>query len=86
MPLTPDPSKQIQIESFVGVNFAMFDGKKRVVCRAEWKALQNRAALDKTDESDVHGTFQKYRAKIEKIASDHYDGSERFPLVRSGEF
>jgi hypothetical protein len=86
MPLTPDPSKQFEIERFVGVEFAMFDGKKRVVCRVSWAALQDRAALDKTDQSDVGGTFQKHRAEIEKVASTHYDSGERNPRVRSGEF
>ena len=86
MPLTPDPSKAIEIDRFVAVRFAMFDGKKRVVCRVSWAALQDRAALDKTDQSDVGGTFQKHRAEIEKVASDHYDRGELNPLVESGEF
>jgi Protein of unknown function (DUF1488) len=83
MPLKPDPSKAIEIDGFVAVKFAMFDGGKRVICKASWIALQDRAALDKTDESDVRGTFEKYRAQIEKVASDRYDGGERNPLVDS---
>ena len=66
MPLTPDPSKAIEIDRFVAVRFAMFDGEKRVVCRVRWKGLQDRAALDQTDQRDVRGTFEKYRAEIEK--------------------
>jgi hypothetical protein len=81
--LTPDPSKAIEIESYDGVKFAMFDGKKRVICKASWKALQDRAALDKTNQSDVRGTFEKYRAEIERVASDHYDRGKRIPLVES---
>ena len=86
MPLTPDPSKAIEIDRFVAVRFAMFDGKKRVSCRARWAALQDRAALDQTDQNDVRGTFEKYRAEIEKVASDRYDRGELNPLVESGEF
>jgi len=86
MPLTPDPSKAIEIDRFVAVRFAMFDGEKRVVCRVRWKGLQDRAALDQTDQRDVRGTFEKYRAEIEKVASDHYDRGALNPLVESGEF
>jgi hypothetical protein len=86
MPLTPDASKQIEIARFIAVKFAMFDGRKRVICQASWAALQDRAALDKTDQSNVRGTFEKYRAEIERVASDHYDGGEQNPSVRSGEF
>ena len=64
----------------------MFDGEKRVVCRVKWKGLQDRAALDQTDQNDVRGTFEKYRAEIEKVASDRYDRGELNPLVESGEF
>jgi hypothetical protein len=86
MPLTPDPSQEVYIDGFVGAKFAMFDGKKRVLCQASWEGLQDRAALDHTEQSDVRGTFEKYRTKIEKVASDHYDSGESNPMVRSGEY
>jgi hypothetical protein len=86
MPLTPDPSGQFLVDGYVGVKFAMFDGKKRVLCRASWEGLQDRAALDHTNQSDVRGTFERCRTKIEAVASDHYDRGEANPLVRSGEF
>jgi hypothetical protein len=85
MPLSPDPSGEIYIDGFVGVKFPMYDGKRRVVCQVSWDALQDRAALDKTNQNDVRGTFEVYRNKIEAIASDHYDRGEQNPLVRSGE-
>jgi hypothetical protein len=86
MPLTTDPSGAFVVEQFEGVKFAMFDEKKRVLCRASWEGLQDRAAQDHADQRDVGGTFKKYRTKIENVASEHYDRGEANPLVRSGEF
>ena len=86
MPLTPDPSGGFQVESYVGVKFAMFDGKERIVCTASWEGLQERAAADHADQDDVGATFNKYSAKIEKLASNHYDAGEANPVVRTGEF
>lgn len=86
MPLTPDPSGEIYVDGFVGVKFAMFDGKKRVVCRASWEGLQDRAALDHTSQSDVTGTFERHRSKIEEVASGHYDRGDQSPVVLSGQF
>jgi hypothetical protein len=86
MILTPDPSREVYIDGFVGAKFAMFDGKKRVLCQASWESLQDRAARDRTDQSDVRGTFEKHRTTIEKVASDHYDRGESNPVVRSGDY
>ena len=59
MPLSPDPSGLFQIIGFVGINFAMYDEPSRVLCRVSWEALQDRAALDRTDQNDVSGTFDR---------------------------
>jgi Protein of unknown function (DUF1488) len=86
MPLTPDPSREFVVSQFDPVKFAMFHGKKRVLCSASWESLQDRAALDGTNQADVGGTFQRHRSEIERIASQHYDRGETLPLVRTGEF
>jgi Protein of unknown function (DUF1488) len=86
MPLTPDPSGTFQVDGFVGVKFAMFDGQIRVLCLATWESLQDRAALDGTDQRDLAGTFERHRGAIEAVASNHYDRGEADPLIRSGEF
>jgi hypothetical protein len=86
MPLTPDPSGEFLVDQFVGVRFAMFDDKTRVLCRASWEGMQDRAALDRVDQNDVRGTFERHRSAIEKVASNHYDSGEANPVVRSGEF
>jgi hypothetical protein len=86
MPLTPDPSGDFRVEGYMGVKFAMWDGKHRVLCTVSWEGLQDRAVLDHADQDDVGATFKKHRAKIEKVASNHYDDGEINPVVRTGEF
>ncbi|TGN90903.1 DUF1488 family protein [Bradyrhizobium yuanmingense] len=83
MPLTTDPSRDIELSLFEGIAFAMFNREHRVLCFVTWAALMDRAAKDGTDQKDVKGTFERYRWKIEKIASRNYDEGEASPVVRT---
>ncbi|WP_025036317.1 DUF1488 family protein [Bradyrhizobium sp. DOA9] len=83
MPLTTDPSRNTELRLFEGIAFAMFDREHRVPCFVTWAALIDRAAKDGTRQTDVEGTFQRYRLKIEQIASRSYDRGEDRPVVRT---
>ena len=86
MPLTSDPSGDFRVEGHMGVKFAMFDGKQRVLCTVSWEGLRDRAVLDHADQDDMGATFKKHRERIEAVASRHYDGGDDRPVVRTGEF
>jgi Protein of unknown function (DUF1488) len=86
MPLWLDPSLEFIIDRFDGVRFTMLDKTKRVVCRVSLEALQDRAARDRTDQTDLGGIFETYRSRIESVASKRYDWGELSPFVRSGDF
>lgn len=83
MPLTTDPSRFTELQLFEGITFAMFDSEQRVLCFVTWAALLDRAAKDGTRQTDVRGTFEQYRWKIELIASGNYDQGEARPVVRT---
>ncbi|ULK98865.1 DUF1488 family protein [Bradyrhizobium sp. I71] len=83
MPLITDPSRDSELRPFEGIAFAMFDLNHRVLCFVTWAALLDRAAKDGTRQTDVRGTFDRYRWKIEKIASENYDRGEAKPVVRT---
>ncbi|AMA60945.1 MULTISPECIES: DUF1488 family protein [unclassified Bradyrhizobium] len=83
MPLTTDPSRDIEFRLFEGIAFAMFDSEQRVLCFVTWAALLDRAAKDGTRQTDARGTFEQYRWKIELIASRNYDQGETRPVVRT---
>jgi hypothetical protein len=86
MPLWLDPSLEFIIDRFDGVRFAMLDKAERVVCRVSLEALQERAARDGSDQTDLGGIFETYRSRIESVASRRYDQGELIPMVRSGDF
>ncbi|MBR0904152.1 DUF1488 family protein [Bradyrhizobium liaoningense] len=83
MPLVTDPSRDCELRLFEGIAFAMFDREHRVLCFVTWAALLDRAAKDGTRQTDVRGTFERYRWKIELIASGNYDQGEARPVVRT---
>lgn len=83
MPLITDPSRHTELQPFEGIAFAMFDQEHRVLCFVTWAALLDRAAKDGTRQTDVRGTFDRYRLKIEQIASRNYDQGEARPVVRT---
>ncbi|QIO32401.1 DUF1488 family protein [Bradyrhizobium sp. 1(2017)] len=83
MPLTTDPSRFTELQLFEGIAFAMFDSEQRVLCFVTWAALLDRAAKDGTRQTDVRGTFEQYRWKIELIASGNYDQGEAGPVVHT---
>jgi len=64
-----------------GILFAMFDGPKRVICRVDWDALIDRAAVDGADEMDIRATFHRHREAIQAIASQNYDAGQASPIV-----
>ncbi len=83
MPLITDPSRDTELQVFQGIAFAMFDREHRVLCFVTWAALLDRAAKDGTRQTDVRGTFERYRWKIEEIASRNYDQGEARPVVQT---
>ena len=86
MPLRRPLSAQADIVDdsnlLLGVRFAMFDHEKRVICRASYEALTDRAKADGADET-TRETFIRYRERIEQIASTNYDDGEASPVVKS---
>ncbi|MCS3763136.1 DUF1488 domain-containing protein [Bradyrhizobium centrosematis] len=83
MPLITDPSRDSELRLFEGIAFAMFDREQLVHCFVTWAALLDRAARDGTRQTDVKGTYERYRWKIELIASRNYDQGETRPVVRT---
>src|SRR5947209_3887333 len=67
---------------YLGVTFAMLDGKRRILCRVSKAALEDRSARDRLRETPVE-TFLRCRDQIEAIASDKYDAGSAEPVVGS---
>jgi hypothetical protein len=88
MPLRRPISTQADIVDdsnlLVGVRFTMFYGETRVICRASYEALTDRAKADDVSET-TRETFMRYRDRIEEIASANYDDGENPPVVKSHE-
>lgn len=86
MPLRRPISAQADIiddsNLLLRVRFAMFDGEKRVICRASYEALTDRANADRESET-TRETFMRHRDRIEQIASANYDDGEALPVVKS---
>ena len=82
MPLQHDPSGEMTVvDQHSGILFAMFDGPKRVICRVDWDALIDRAAVDGADEMDIRATFHRHREAIQAIASQNYDAGQASLIV-----
>jgi hypothetical protein len=74
MPLTPDAG--ILPSKFNGVYFVMFNGAERVLCLADYAALQDLGARHKMTE-DFLAVFHAFRHEIEKRASAKFDACDR---------
>jgi hypothetical protein len=74
MPLTPDAG--ILPSKFNGVYFVMFNGAERVLCLADYAALQDLGARHNMTE-DFLAVFHAFRPEIEKRASAKFDAGER---------
>jgi len=74
MPLTPDAG--ILPNKFNGVYFVMFNGTERVLCLADYAALQDLGARHKMTE-DFLAVFHAFRPQIEKRASAKFDAGAR---------
>ncbi len=74
MPLTPDAG--ILPNKFNGVYFVMFNGAERVLCLADYAALQDLGARHKMTE-DFLAVFHAFRPQIEKRASAKFDAGAR---------
>jgi len=74
MPLTPDAG--ILPNKFNGVYFVMFNGAERVLCLADYAALQDLGARHKMSE-DFLEVFRAFRPEIEKRASAKFDAGDR---------
>jgi Protein of unknown function (DUF1488) len=83
MPLVSDPAGEFDLAEDEAVLFAMFDGEDRIVCRVEWAGLRDLTNAEGADPTDIAGTFEKHRARIERIASEHYAAGQQLPVVRS---
>jgi hypothetical protein len=82
MPLLPDPSGEITVlDHQSGIQFAMFDGEKRVLCEVERGALVDRATVDGADESDIVATYHRHCEAIQVIAGQNYDAGQERPIV-----
>jgi hypothetical protein len=73
-----------------GINFAMTDGKARLVCNVSREALDDRAAKDRKT-GGLRKLFTDYREEVEQAASDHFDagritGGDIQVWVKSGDF
>jgi Protein of unknown function (DUF1488) len=74
MPLRPDA--EIRANKFHGVYFVMFNGAERVLCLADYAALQDLGARHKMTE-DFLEVFRAFRPEIEKRASAKFDADNR---------
>ena len=74
MPLTPDAG--ILPSKFNGVYFVMFNGAERVLCLADYAALQDLSARHRMTE-DFLEVFRAFRPEIEKRASAKFDAGDR---------
>jgi hypothetical protein len=81
-PLSPQAEMIDDHDLLVGVRFVMFDGQKRVICRASYEALTDRAKADGAHET-TRETFMRCRPRIIQIASANYDNGEASPVVKS---
>jgi hypothetical protein len=82
MPLRPGPSGEITVvDQHSGIQFAMFDGDKRVLCEVGWGALVDRATVDGADESDILATYHRHREAIQALAGQNYDAGQERPIV-----
>ena len=85
MPLVSAPGYHPFTEAMVGVHFKMKDGKTLVHCIVSEEALQDRAAKDSLSQHNIDALFERYRAEIEKLASDIYDTGMKHPVVKSAD-
>jgi hypothetical protein len=74
MPLTPDAG--ILANKFHGVYFVMFNCAERVLCLADYAALQDLGARHKMTE-DFPEVFRAFRPEIERRASAKFDAGDR---------
>ena len=85
MPLVGAPGYHPFTEGMVGVHFKMKDGNTLVHCIVSEEALQDRAAKDGRSQDHIDALFERYRAEIEKVASDIYDRGVDHPVVNSAD-
>jgi uncharacterized protein DUF1488 len=85
MPLVSAPGYHPFTESKVGIHFKMKDGQTLVHCMVSEDALHDRAAKDGHGQDSAEVLFARYRAEIEKLASDIYDKGAKSPAVRSAD-
>lgn len=72
-------------EAMVGVHFKMKDGQTLVHCIVSEDALRDRAAREGRSQDHIDTLFERYRAEIEKLASDIYDNGVKSPVVKGAD-
>jgi hypothetical protein len=81
-------------DPFTGVHFKLIDETKGengktietvVHCLVSTEALQDRAAKDGLDQSDIEGIFDTYLSQIEDIAMGQHRAGKVKPMVTSAE-
>jgi heat shock protein HspQ len=85
MPLVSAPGYHPFTEGMVGVHFKMKDGTTLVHCMVSEEALRDRAAKDGHRQDNIDALFERYRAEIERLASDIYDSGVERPVVKSAD-
>jgi Protein of unknown function (DUF1488) len=85
MPLVSAPGYHPFTEAMVGIHFKMKDGQTLVHCIVSEEALHDRAAKDGRSQDHIDALFERYRAEIEKLASEIYDRGVKRPAVKSAD-
>ncbi len=85
MPLVSAPGYHPFTEAMVGIHFKMKDGQTLVHCIVSEDALRDRAAREGRGHDHIDMLFERYRAEIEKLASDIYDSGVKSPVVKGAD-
>jgi hypothetical protein len=79
MPLIPNSSREpITDFDILSIRFPLSDGDKSVWGEVSEHALRERAAQDGVSGLNKMELFERYRPKLEKLASDLYDEGKHF--------
>jgi hypothetical protein len=81
MKLKSAPEFGIQYDTFEGVHFKMLDGAEPVNCLVTIKVLQDLAASDGRDTSNIPTLFAIYQSAIEEAADHLYVAGHSQPTI-----
>jgi hypothetical protein len=68
------------VELAGGIRWIMMDGLHRIECRVTREALDNIEAGNPSQQERT-ARFERYRSKIEQLASEKYLAGEKRPIV-----